>query len=407
MRILLLSQWFPPEPQRLLADLVIGLQSLGHEVTVLTGFPNFPTGKIYPGYRQHLYQRECLEGMSVIRLPLYPDHSHSALKRILSIFSFSLSASLLGPFLAPKVDAIYVIHPPATIGLAAWLLSRLRRAPFVYEIQDMWPESLQATGMLRRKWMLWLVNALTNWCYRRAAAIRVLSPGFRENLIGKGVPPEKIHFVSNWIDTDFYHPLEPDSDFAATHGLADRFNVLFAGMIGPAQALDVVLDAAERLRDLPNVQFVLVGDGNDQPRLKKEAQERGLVNVKFLGRFQESEMGKFFAVSDVLLVHLRNDPLFGITIPHKIYTYMAVGKPILAALSGDPAEVVVSEKAGIACPSGDPAALADAVRRLRALPPAELREMGGRGRQAACNKYHRNVLVPEIAEILRSITGKN
>jgi colanic acid biosynthesis glycosyl transferase WcaI len=405
MRILLLSQWFPPEPAELVGDTAELLQAAGHEVTVLTGFPNFPAGKLYPGYRLRCWQRERVRGVPVIRVPLFPDHSRSAVKRSLNILSFAASASLVGTWLLPRVDVIHVVHPPLTVGGPACWLSRLKRVPFTCEIQDLWPETLRATGMLRSERVLGWIGAMAQRVYRRAAAIRVISPGFRDNLIAKGVPAEKIHVISNWVDAGIFRPVGPDPRVGEQFGLAGRFNVMFAGMMGPAQNLETVIDAAALLGDLPDVQFVLVGDGNDRERLERLQQERGLKNVRFLGWQPHESLSGFYALADVLLVQLRDDPLFRITIPHKTFIYMASEKPILAAVTGDVADVVRAAGAGLICPPGDPQALAETVRRFRAMPADERRAMGRNGRQAACGQFSGPRLVGEIERMLEKVVA--
>ena len=266
MKILLVTQWYSPEPAQVLADFVQSMQAAGHEVAVLTGFPNYPSGKLFPGYRLRCWQKETIDGIPVVRVPLYPDHGRSGLRRSINYLSFALSAAFLGPWLVRRPDVIHAYHPPLTIGWPAWLLSRLMRVPFTYEVQDLWPETLRATGMVTRPRVLSLVGRIAKWVYRRAAMIRVISPGFRENLIAKGVPRDKIRVISNCVDNELYRPREPDRERAEELGLAGRFNVMFAGTIGLAQGLDTLLDAAASLADVPAVQFVLVGDGADEAR---------------------------------------------------------------------------------------------------------------------------------------------
>jgi glycosyltransferase involved in cell wall biosynthesis len=403
MRILILTQWYPPEPQKLLSDLAQSLQLLGHNVTVLTGFPNYPLGRLYPGYRLKLWQREDLDGVPVVRVPLYPDHSRSAFKRAANFISFAISAAILGPCLTPQADIIYVIHPPVTIGWPAWLLSRLKRIPFVYEIKDMWPETLRASGLMSNTLALGVVGWFAKWIYDRAASICVVSSGFRANLTEKGVPTDKIHVISNWVDTNFYRPLEPDPELATRVGLAGRFNVMYAGAIGLVQGIDTILDAASLLRDVLDIQFVLVGDGVELPRLQEDAKTRGLSNVRFLGRYPADAMPGLYALADVLLIHLSDDPLFRITIPHKTFTYLASAKPVLAAIEGDAAEVIRTARAGLTCQPSNPQSLADAVRRFYTMPPAERKSFGENGRRAACNLYSRDYLVGKVAQVLEGI----
>ncbi len=405
MKILLITQWFHPEPSQNILEMLESLRAAGHEVSVLTGFPNYPSGKIYPGYRIRLFQRETINGINVLRVPLYPDHGHSAVKRILNYVSFACSCLFLAPWLLSRVDVIHVYNL-ITLGPAAWFLGLMFRAPFTYEIQDLWPESLEATNMLRNRRLLGIVGWFAKAVYRRAAAIRVISSGFRDNLVEKGVPSEKIHVISNWVDTDFYRPQEPDRAMAEEFGLADHFNIMFAGTVGLAQGLETILDAAALLTDLPRLQFVLVGDGADSARLEGLVRQRGLTNVKFLGRHPAEQMPAFYALADVLLIHLRDDPLFRITIPHKVFTYMAGAKPVLAAMAGNTAEVVCSAEAGVACRPSDPQAMADTARRLYNMPSEELQAMGQCGRQTVCEQYGRDYLAGKLLNMLQSVTRK-
>ena len=383
-------------------ELAQTLLAHGNEVTVLTGFPNYPTGTLYPGYRIRLSQHEVLAGVRVIRVPLYPEHSRSGAGRVLNYVSFALSSALLGAWLVKRPDVIFVYHPPLTIGLPATLLSWLWRVPFVYQIHDMWPETLSATGMLNNPRVLRWVGQFACWVYARATSILVISPGFQRNLLEKGVPASKIHCISNWVDTETYHPAEPEPELAADLGLAGRFNIMFAGNVGEAQGLDTVIGAADLLRDLRDVQFVIVGDGIALPGLQQAAQARNLSNVRFLGRYPAHAMSRLYALADVLLVHLKDDPLFRITIPHKTLAYLATGKPILAAVSGDVADLVAGEGVGVACPPSDPAALAETVRRLRDLEPDELRRMGERGLAVVQEKYSRPMIISQIEAVLRN-----
>lgn len=414
MRILILTQWYPPEPALLLQELAQSLQGRGHEVTVLTGFPNYPSGRLYPGYRMRLRQRETLAGVPVLRVPLYPEHSRSGLRRALNYLSFALSATLLGLWSTPRPDVLFVYHPPLTVALPAYILSRLWRVPFVYQIQDMWPETLAATGMLSNPKLLRWIGRFAEWVYGKAHSILVISPGFRQNLVAKGVPAKKLHVVSNWVDPSTYYRAEPDPQLAAQLGLVGRFNVMFAGNMGEAQGLETIVETARLLAadtlsgnqeassaERPPVQFVMVGDGIALPRLQQLAEQHGLANIRFLGRYPVAEMPRLYALADVLLLHLRRDPLFQITIPSKTLAYLAAGKPILAAVAGDVADMVLSVGAGMACPSEDPSALAAAVQSLQSMSAAERHAMGERGLVAAQTQFSREILIGEIEAVLQ------
>ena len=368
------------------------------------GFPNFPSGKLYPGYRVRLLQKETIAGIPVVRVPLYPEHSRSGFKRAINYLSFAFAAAVLGGGAISKPDVLFVYHPPLTVGIPAYILSRLWRIPFVYQVQDMWPETLSATGMLNNAIVLRMIGWFAKWTYTKAAAICVISPGFRANLIGKGVPADKVHFISNWVDPEAYYVAASDPDLGEKFALSNRFNVMFAGILGAAQGLEVVLEAAKLLRDLKNFQFVLIGDGIALEGLKKTASDQNLSNVLFLGRHPQERMPSLYAFADALLVHLKNDPLFSITIPHKILTYLASGKPILAAVAGDAASVVTQADAGIACPPSDPKALADAARKLYCAGREELQRMGLNGRRAAQDLYSRDRLVGKIEGVLMQVT---
>lgn len=403
MRILILTQWYPPEPATLMHEMAQELQALGHQVQVLTGFPNYPNGILSEGYKLRPWQREQFDGVELIRTWLYPDHSQSGLKRILNYLSFAMSAALLGGFLAKRPDVIFVYHPPMTVAIPAWVLSRIWRVPFVYQIQDMWPETLTATGMLNNPRLLALVAKFARWVYRQAEHILVISTGFKNNLLHKGVPDDKISVVSNWVDANVYCPQARDAAYAAELGIDGTFNVMFAGNMGKAQALETVVEAAELLQDEPSIRFVLVGDGIAFAQLQAMAKQKGLKNVSFLGRFRPDQMPQLYALADVLLIHLHDDPLFRITIPHKTFVYMAVQKPIVTAVAGDTTAVIEQAQAGLACPPQDAAALAATVKKMWGMEQEALQKMGDNGRETVLKKYNRPYLVQKIATLLEGI----
>ena len=405
MKILILTQWYPPEPAILLQELAQTLQGFGHDVTVLTGFPNYPSGNLYPGYRISAWQKEKRASVPVVRVPLYPNHGRSSLKRIINYVSFALSSSCLGPFLVSKPDVIFVYHPPLTMGIPAFWMSRLWSVPFVYQVQDMWPEGLSVTGMLNNKRILHWLDIFAKWVYSKASAICVISPGFQQNLITKGVSVEKLHMISNWIDTAVYHPMSRNMALANDLALGGKFNVMFAGNIGEAQSLHTVVEAAQLLSDLHEVQFVLVGDGVALPRLQEMVRERKLTNVRFLGRYPEAAMSELYALADVLLVHLKDDPLFRITIPHKIFAYMASGKPILAAVAGDCTDVISHVGAGLPCLPESPEALAVAVQKFYCMSQEEREHMAWNGLQAAHHQYSKESLIRQIESVLTSVVN--
>lgn len=378
MRILMLSQWFEPEPTFKGLLFAKELQRQGHEVEVLTGFPNYPGGRVYPGYRIRPWQREVVDGVPVLRVALYPSHDSSGVRRALNYLSFAASATAAIPFLR-RPDVVYVYHPPATVALPAMVLRALRGVPFVYDVQDLWPDTLSATGMVDDSRALSLVGRVMNRVYRRAAEVVVLSEGFRRRLAGRGVPEDKLTVIHNWNAEDQLAVSSSSSSLRSELGLDHAFVVVFAGTMGRAQSLDPVLDAAALLADDRSVQFVFVGGGVEVDRLRTRADD--LPNVRFLERRPVSEIGEVLRMADALLVHLKADPLFEITVPSKTQAYLMAGRPILMGVKGDAAELVERAGAGIAFAPDDPSALVAAVRRLASLPIEQREEMGWRGQQ--------------------------
>lgn len=385
MRITFLTQWFHPEPGALRGlPLASWLTARGHNVQVLTGFPNYPGGRVYPGYRQRLCQREEIENVRVLRLPLYPSHGQSAIGRVANYATFALSAAAIGSRLLEESDLLYVYHPPPTVGLPALLWKRTRSLPFVYHIADMWPESVLASGMVSSKRLARFVDlAISSWCstlYKHASLITVLSPGFKQLLVERSVPAEKIHVLYNWADESIFLPQPPDSELASRLGMAGRFNVVYAGNLGPLQALDTAIRAAHRVEHLQDFQLVLVGTGQEEGRLRNLAASLGANNVLFLGRRPYEEMGRINALADVLLVSLRDLPFFRATIPSKLQVSLASGRPVLVAVAGDASRVIAESAAGLTCRPEDESALAAAFETMHGFDEATLAAMGSRGR---------------------------
>jgi colanic acid biosynthesis glycosyl transferase WcaI len=400
MKILVLSQWYPPEPQSVVSDLAETLAEQGHDVQVLTGFPNWPSGHLYPGYRIRPLQRETINGVPVARVPLFPYHGRSPIGRVVNLASFCLAAIVVGPFAIKRPDVIHAIQPPTTC-LPAWVLSRIWRVPFTYEVQDLWPDTLRATGMVAKGGALGLVDRYCRWAYRKAAAIRVISKGFRRELLSRDVPDRKISVIPNWVDTTRYKPVpvEPRRDGAKT------FRIIYAGNLGLAQGLDNVLEAAALLPPQSPARFVLIGDGVEAAALRRRALEMELANVEFIPHQPPEAMPPILSAADALLLHLRKDPLFSVTIPSKLLTYLSVGKPIIACAAGEPAEILEEAGAGIACVPGDPAALAAAASRMAALPETALLDMGRAGRRFACAQFERREVISHIGRMLTQAVG--
>ncbi len=386
MRALFVTQWFEPEPGASRGlPLARWLLRKGHAVKVLTGFPNYPGGKVYPGYRIRLWQRETMDGVPVLRVPLYPSHDRSAIRRASNYASFAVSAATVGALRIGGADVVFAYHPPATIGLPALVLCRARTMPFVYHIADMWPESVTESRMVPGGAIRQLVERmLAGWCrllYEKAGAITVISPGFKRLLTERGVPGGKIHVIYNWADEGIFHPVARDSALAEDLGFRGRFNVVYAGNLGVFQGLETVIRAASLLKHLPDVQLVMVGTGQRENELKALGRELGAGNVRFLGRQPHGEMPQIYSLADVLLVHLRDLPFLRATIPSKTQVSLACGRPILMAVGGDAADLVREAGAGITCQPENHEEVADAIARLYGMNREQRETLGENGRR--------------------------
>lgn len=402
MKILLLTQWFDPEPTFKGLAFAKELKRQGHEVQVLTGFPNYPGGKIYDGYKLKLYQREEIDGISILRVALYPNHDSSALKRIFNYISFSFMAMLFGIFATKKADVIYAYHPPLTVGVAAIFIKLFRRMPIVYDIQDMWPDTLKATGMLNNNKILNLIGLVCKLVYKFVDHIVVLCPGFKQLLIERGVPKEKISVIYNWCDEQGLTQAKP-AKLEYQQLMQNKFNIIFAGNMGKAQALDIILEVAKNLQDFPDIQFVFVGGGTETERLKQRSSIEGIPNAIFIPRMSMAEVGGVLELSNLLLVHLKKDPLFEITVPSKTQAYMAMGKPILMAVAGDAAELVQKAQCGCIAISEDAASIQQAILEIYQLPTSEQQKMGINARNFYIQKLSLESGVKQFVSIFEKV----
>jgi colanic acid biosynthesis glycosyl transferase WcaI len=411
MRVLILSQYYDPEPLPKPAGLAAALATRGHRVGVLTGFPNYPTGRIYPGFRLRPVQRcrgdACVAptGVPVTRAYEFPYHGKGVLGRAWHYGSFMLTAPLAS-LLAPRCDVIYVWHPPLTVGIAAWIIGRMRRVPFVYDVQDIWPESIVASGYLKSKRLVRLLSGLERFVYRRADHLLVVTEEARQNLVAKGVPPGKVSVMPHWVDETLFAPRDETARarLRAQWGWDGRFVVLFAGNLGAVQGLDTVLTAADQLADDEDVRIVLLGDGTEKSRLQQICRRRGLDDrVQFVERQPMAMMPEFMAAADALLVHLKESEISRYSVPTKTYAYLAAGKPILMAMEGAAGRLVRDAGAGIVLAAEDPCALAEAIRSLRAMAPEARAALGRRGREYLLAHLSQQRVIARYEELLERV----
>jgi len=336
---------------------------------------------LYKGYRVRPFSREYSGGIRINRVALYPSHDRSTSRRMFNYLSFSFSSFLFCLFLIKRPDVVYVYNL-VTLGPTAFLIRLFFRAKVVIDIQDLWPDSVTQSGMLSNLLMNRILSFISNWIYHRADRLVVLSPGFKERLVGRGIRSDKIDVVYNWCDENALCDSARSSDSAGERDMEGKFTILFAGTIGVMQGLDTVLECAAICQtSLPQAQFVLVGGGADRSRLVDKAKEMKLTNVKFLPRRPVEEMARIYASADALLIHLIDNPLFEITIPSKTQAALYMGKPIILALRGDAVALLEEAGAGITCKPQDPPDMLRAVEALRNMSPEELRRLGEAGRQ--------------------------
>lgn len=408
MRVLILSQWYYPEPVPKPQELAEALTEKGHTVSVITGIPNYPKGEVYEGYKVKLYQRETINGIPLVRTYEYPYHGKNALGRMWNYISFMLSAPF-GLFGTPKFDAIYVWHPPLTIGIAAWVIARLRRVPFIYDVQDIWPDSVVMSGVMKEGFAVRIMRRLEKFVYKRADHLFVVTKGARENLISKGVPPEKVTAMPHWIDEKLFAQGDEKmrERVREEYNWKDKFVVLFAGNIGIVQGLDAVVRAASLLDKESKVLIAMVGDGTDKERLQEMVKELNLQDrVQFIGWQPMEKMPSFMAAADALLVHLKRSDITEFVIPTKTMAYLAAGKPILMAMNGAAAELVEESRAGIFIEPEDPPALAKAIVAYSQMPDTKREEMGESGREYLVKNLSKEKVIEMYEDVLSRVASE-
>lgn len=400
MKILIVSQYFWPENFRI-NDLTQELVQRGHSVTVMTGIPNYPAGTVFEEYRKTPKAFEYYRGAGVFRVPMLARGS-GAVRLFLNYLSFVISACLFGPLRlrGQAADVIFVFEPsPVTVGLPAIFLGRIKRAPVVFWALDLWPETLAAMGVVRSPMVLRWVGHLVRFIYERCTLVLGQSRGFLPKITEFCSDAKKIRYFPSWAEEIFCESdLVPAPEVTVKQGV---FNVLFAGNIGEAQDLPAILDAAESLRLNTAIRWLIVGNGRRYDWLHQEVARRGLQsNVLLLGRFPVERMPSFYAHADALLVSLKKDPVFSLTIPGKLQSYLMAGVPILGMLNGEGAQVITDSNAGLVCPAGDSSGLASAVLKILAMSVDQRHQFGVNGRSFAQKEFGRTLLMDRLEVML-------
>ena len=398
MRVLVLSQYFQPEPHDRSTDLAIGLSELGCRVQAITGFPCYPLGKTYDGWRQQIWNESNEGGYLLTRIPQWPDHSRSAIKRAFYYLSFALSASTIGLWRSRQADVILVYQAALPVGLAAWVISRVKRVPYVLDVVDLWPESVVASGMLTNKLCVTLIRKAAAFVYRGASKINVITKGYREELRKSGVPEERLSVVHCWPPFRAAGGAASASEPEQARGCDRAFRVVYAGAVGRCQHLDALLETAEFMKG-EDVEFVVVGGGTELGRLKDDAKKCGLGNIRFLGVLSVEQTGVYLNAADALLVHLKPDNMTRVSIPSKTFSYMAAGKPILMAVEGEAGDLIEETGAGLAVEPCSPESLAVAIRHLKDNPD-QSRQMGEAATAAYEGRFNSSIGIKRFKQIL-------
>jgi glycosyltransferase involved in cell wall biosynthesis len=406
MKILYVSQYFPPEmgaPAARAAELSQHWANAGHEVTVLTGFPNHPTGAVPPEYRKQfrrLVTREARAGVNVVRTWLLPFPNRKAYERMLNYSSFCISAAATGLFLS-RPDVVIASSPQLLVGLSGWWLAACKRAPFVFEVRDLWPESLAAVGMGDSNSALHrLLAKIAGFLYRRSDRVVVVTPAFEDYLAECwAVPREKISVIENGVETDLFAP-DPATGLRKELGVENKFVVSYIGTMGMAHALETMISAAARLQQTnPEIVFLMVGEGSDKERIAALARERGLNNLRFVDQQPREKIPAFIGASDVCLVLLKKTELFKTVIPSKMLEFMACARPVILGVEGQARAILTEARAGIAVDPENPDALAQAICHLAAN-REQARELGQNGREYIIRKFSRRQTAEKYARML-------
>ena len=404
MHILIVSQYFWPEEFRI-NDLASELVGRGHKVTVLTGTPNYPMGRTFPDYKRNPEKYSKYNGVDIIRVPLLP-RGEGAFRLLLNYASFVLSGCSIGYMKVRRTNFDVIFSPqlsPITAMLPAIMLRKFRKRKFAMWVLDVWPDTLDALGVIRSPKILAIVGKLVRFIYNRTDKIFVQSKGFIANVHKYSRTGVEVEYLSNWSEEI------PDLGCIERSPLIENiqgsFDLMFAGAIGESQDFGTILDAAELLKDEPALRWHIVGDGRVSEWVKDETDRRGLHNFFMYGRHPVNTMPSFYKCADVMLVSLRSHPIFAMTIPGKIQSYMAAGKPVLAILEGEGANVVKSAEAGLCVKSGDAKGLAQAIRSMMQMNNRALEEMGTAAKAYSDREFNRKTLIDRIESSLLNLSN--
>jgi colanic acid biosynthesis glycosyl transferase WcaI len=401
MRLLFFSMWYSPEPVAKPHAFAKELVRQGNSVTVITGYPNYPKGKIYHEYKKKkLISFEKKDGVEVIRIPFSLDRSSNALKRILSLLSFSINSFLVAFFLFRRFDAIWTYQ----IGYPGFLYSVLTGTPHFHDIQDLWP--MWSTGVMRGSngFLTSVLVYSQKKIYQQSKRLITISDGFSKIISSQfGIKPSKINVLPNWADEEAFYRNSDKLELRRDFKLPDGFLVTYGGNVGTAQGLDALIKAAALLGNIPGLNIAIAGDGIEKEKLISMAMELSLKNIYFLHQMPQKKMRELLSLSDVLYLSLDKNPKYEITIPSKTYSYLSVGKPILAAAKGDVASLIKENDIGLTCEPGNPECIASMIKDVYMLSKNRIEEMGQKAYRLSCEKYSGNAIVGCYLELFKKM----
>jgi colanic acid biosynthesis glycosyl transferase WcaI len=410
VRVGIVSQWYPPEPAFIPANLAEELAARGHEVRVLTGFPNYPEGRLYPGYRQRWRDESVSGRISTRRVPLYASHDMSGLRRAGSYLSFATTSSMAALRYLANVDAVYVYLTPATVFAAPALLRMLYRIPAVLHVQDLWPESVTGSSMAPSgrvgRTVDWALRRAMRRVYRTASSIAVIAPSMRDMVVAGGADPQKVRVILNWADESHFRPVGPTRAARSEIGHRDRCTIMYAGNIGPMQNIDSAVRAAAAVDSTGQVDFVLVGSGVEEDSARGLSERLGAGNVRFLGRRSPDQMARLYGAADFQLVTLKDLPIFRGTIPSKLQAALSCGSPVVVSVAGDCAALVERDRVGLSCPPDDWLALANRFLQAASLSTDERAEMALRARNSYETQMSKQAGVDQLEDMLIEAMGR-
>jgi glycosyltransferase involved in cell wall biosynthesis len=404
VKILLLSDNFPPEvnaPASRTFEHAREWVHAGHEVTVVTGTPNFPAGRVFPGYENRLWSTDTVEGIRIVRVWTYIAPNVGVVRRIADYLSFMVTATIAS-LLVERPDIIVATSPQFFTACAGRAVAALRRKPWVFELRDLWPDSISAVGAVRESTVLRLLKRLEMHLYRNSRGVIAVTNAFREDLIRRGIDARKIEVVTNGVDLSRFRPQSRDVTLVEKFGLQGKFVAGYVGTHGLAHGLETILDAAAILQEQSRdrFRFVMLGDGARKKELQRIASERHLANVIFLSSVPKEEVARYWSLLDVAIIHLRASDLFKSVIPSKLFECMAMGIPVLHGVPGESADIVRREGVGILFESGDANGLAQCLQSV-SIDPQKLADLR-KAAYCAAPHYDRRVLAARMLQILES-----